>query len=69
MCVFVCVSVCVHLFLCMFLFLMYITFLVPVLQYLKDEEEDLVSPPNTEGNQWVKFLKESTHLKGSSPHC
>lgn len=34
-------------------------------QYLKDEEEDLVSPPNTEGNQWVKFLKDSTHLKES----
>ncbi|KAG5275695.1 hypothetical protein AALO_G00123510 [Alosa alosa] len=34
-------------------------------QYLKDEEEDLVSPPNTDGNQWVKFLKESSHLKES----
>ncbi|KAL2089857.1 hypothetical protein ACEWY4_014545 [Coilia grayii] len=34
-------------------------------QYLKDEEDDLVSPLNTEGNQWVKFVKESTHLKDS----
>ncbi|XP_033848043.1 anaphase-promoting complex subunit 4 [Periophthalmus magnuspinnatus] len=34
-------------------------------QYLKDEEEDLVSPPNTKGNQWLKFLHESTHLKES----
>uniref|UniRef100_A0A3Q3WH34 Anaphase-promoting complex subunit 4 n=1 Tax=Mola mola TaxID=94237 RepID=A0A3Q3WH34_MOLML len=34
-------------------------------QYLKDEEEDLVSPPNTKGNQWLKFLQESTHLKES----
>lgn len=34
------------------------------LQYLKDEDEDLVSPPNTKGNQWLKFLQESTHLKG-----
>lgn len=33
-------------------------------QYLKDEDEDLVSPPNTKGNQWLKFLQESTHLKG-----
>uniref|UniRef100_A0A8C5H643 Anaphase-promoting complex subunit 4 n=1 Tax=Gouania willdenowi TaxID=441366 RepID=A0A8C5H643_GOUWI len=24
-------------------------------QYLKDEEEDLVSPPNTKGNQWLNF--------------
>lgn len=34
------------------------------LQYLKDEDEDLVSPPNTKGNQWLKFLQESTQLKG-----
>ncbi|XP_067085738.1 anaphase-promoting complex subunit 4 [Osmerus mordax] len=34
-------------------------------QYLKDEDEDLVSPPNTQGNQWLKFLQESTHLKES----
>ncbi|NXI03983.1 APC4 protein, partial [Pachycephala philippinensis] len=34
-------------------------------QYLKDEDDDLVSPPNTEGNQWFNFLKDSTHLKES----
>ncbi|XP_048862035.1 anaphase-promoting complex subunit 4 [Brienomyrus brachyistius] len=34
-------------------------------QYLKDEDEDLVSPPNTEGNQWLSFMKGSTHLKES----
>ncbi|KAG7228785.1 hypothetical protein INR49_008563 [Caranx melampygus] len=34
-------------------------------QYLKDEDEDLVSPPNTKGNQWLKFLQESTYLKES----
>uniref|UniRef100_A0A8C6ZSV9 Anaphase-promoting complex subunit 4 n=1 Tax=Nothoprocta perdicaria TaxID=30464 RepID=A0A8C6ZSV9_NOTPE len=34
-------------------------------QYLKDEDDDLVSPPNTEGNQWFNFLKNSTHLKGN----
>ncbi|KAM3876439.1 anaphase-promoting complex subunit 4 [Diretmus argenteus] len=34
-------------------------------QYLKDEDEDLVSPPNTKGNQWLKFLQESTPLKES----
>ncbi|XP_018588699.2 anaphase-promoting complex subunit 4 [Scleropages formosus] len=34
-------------------------------QYLKDEDEDLVSPPNTKGNQWLNFLQESTHLKES----
>ncbi|KAM9383943.1 anaphase-promoting complex subunit 4 isoform 2-T2 [Pholidichthys leucotaenia] len=34
-------------------------------QYLKDEDEDLVSPPNTNGNQWLKFLQGSTHLKES----
>ncbi|KAF7661406.1 hypothetical protein LDENG_00262020 [Lucifuga dentata] len=35
-------------------------------QYLKDEDEDLMSPPNTKGNQWLNFLQESTHLKESS---
>nr|XP_015200969.1 PREDICTED: anaphase-promoting complex subunit 4 isoform X2 [Lepisosteus oculatus] len=34
-------------------------------QYLKDEDEDLVSPPNTEGNQWTSFVQNSTHLKES----
>ncbi|XP_017311130.1 anaphase-promoting complex subunit 4 [Ictalurus punctatus] len=34
-------------------------------QYLKDEDEDLVSPPNMEGNHWVTFVKQSTHLKES----
>uniref|UniRef100_A0A673LZE6 Anaphase-promoting complex subunit 4 n=1 Tax=Sinocyclocheilus rhinocerous TaxID=307959 RepID=A0A673LZE6_9TELE len=34
-------------------------------QYLKDEDEDLISPPNMEGNQWVTFVKQSTHLKDS----
>ncbi|XP_058234904.1 anaphase-promoting complex subunit 4 isoform X3 [Hemibagrus wyckioides] len=34
-------------------------------QYLKDEDEDLVSPPNTEGNHWVTFVQQSTHLKES----
>ncbi|XP_034563508.1 anaphase-promoting complex subunit 4 [Notolabrus celidotus] len=34
-------------------------------QYLKDEDDDLVSPPNTKGNQWLKFLQESAHLKES----
>lgn len=34
-------------------------------QYLKDEDEDLVSPPSTCGNQWLQFLHESTHLKES----
>ncbi|XP_030628462.1 anaphase-promoting complex subunit 4 [Chanos chanos] len=34
-------------------------------QYLKDEDEDLVSPPNMEGNQWVTFVQGSTHLKES----
>ncbi|XP_057698203.1 anaphase-promoting complex subunit 4 [Corythoichthys intestinalis] len=34
-------------------------------QYLKDEDEDLVSPPSTKGNQWLKFLEESTDLKES----
>ncbi|PKU33204.1 anaphase-promoting complex subunit 4 [Limosa lapponica baueri] len=35
-------------------------------KYLKDEDDDLVSPPNTEGNQWFNFLKNSTHLKENS---
>uniref|UniRef100_A0A8C1GV86 Anaphase-promoting complex subunit 4 n=1 Tax=Cyprinus carpio TaxID=7962 RepID=A0A8C1GV86_CYPCA len=34
-------------------------------QYLKDEDEDLISPPNMEGNQWVTFVKQSTQLKDS----
>lgn len=34
-------------------------------QYLKDEDEDLISPPSMEGNQWVTFVKQSTHLKDS----
>ncbi|XP_027692154.1 anaphase-promoting complex subunit 4 isoform X2 [Vombatus ursinus] len=34
-------------------------------QYLKDEDDDLVSPPNIEGNQWYDFLQSSTHLKES----
>uniref|UniRef100_A0A672ML31 Anaphase-promoting complex subunit 4 n=1 Tax=Sinocyclocheilus grahami TaxID=75366 RepID=A0A672ML31_SINGR len=34
-------------------------------QYLKDEDEDLVSPPNMEGNQWVTFVKQSTYLQES----
>lgn len=34
-------------------------------QYLKDEDDDLVSPPNTEGNQWYDFLQGSSHLKES----
>ncbi|XP_077389622.1 anaphase-promoting complex subunit 4 [Festucalex cinctus] len=34
-------------------------------QYLKDEDEDLVSPPSTKGNQWLKFLQDSAHLKKS----
>ncbi|CAL8255132.1 unnamed protein product [Merluccius merluccius] len=34
-------------------------------QYLKDEDDDLVSPPNIKGNQWLKFLQESTFLKVS----
>ena len=38
---------------------------VCLVQYLKDEDDDLVSPPNTKGNQWLKFLQESSHLKGS----
>ncbi|KAI4878273.1 hypothetical protein NFI96_011775 [Prochilodus magdalenae] len=35
--------------------------------YLKDEDEDLVSPPNMQGNHWVTFVQQSTHLKGK-PH-
>nr|XP_056711207.1 anaphase-promoting complex subunit 4 [Euleptes europaea] len=34
-------------------------------QYLKDEDDDLVSPPNTEGNQWFNFLQNGSHLKES----
>ncbi|XP_053108225.1 anaphase-promoting complex subunit 4 isoform X2 [Hemicordylus capensis] len=34
-------------------------------QYLKDEDDDLVSPPNTEGNQWFNFLQNINHLKES----
>nr|XP_033804073.1 anaphase-promoting complex subunit 4 isoform X2 [Geotrypetes seraphini] len=34
-------------------------------QYLKDEDDYLMSPPNTEGNQWFNFLQNSTHLKES----
>ncbi|XP_033016277.1 anaphase-promoting complex subunit 4 isoform X2 [Lacerta agilis] len=34
-------------------------------QYLKDEDDDLVSPPNTEGNQWFNFLQNSNNLKES----
>uniref|UniRef100_A0A2K5ZRH1 Anaphase-promoting complex subunit 4 n=1 Tax=Mandrillus leucophaeus TaxID=9568 RepID=A0A2K5ZRH1_MANLE len=34
-------------------------------QYLKDEDDDLVSPPNTEGNQWYDFLQNSSYLKES----
>ncbi|XP_027019205.1 anaphase-promoting complex subunit 4 isoform X1 [Tachysurus fulvidraco] len=34
-------------------------------QYLKDEDEDLVSPPNMEGNHWVTFVQQSKHLKES----
>ncbi|KAG2465409.1 APC4 protein, partial [Polypterus senegalus] len=33
-------------------------------QYLKDEDDDLVSPPNYEGNPWVHFVQNSPHLKG-----
>ncbi|XP_066533041.1 anaphase-promoting complex subunit 4 [Hoplias malabaricus] len=35
-------------------------------QYLKDEDEDLVSPPNMEGNHWVTFVQQNTHIKESS---
>ncbi|OCT99402.1 anaphase promoting complex subunit 4 L homeolog isoform X1 [Xenopus laevis] len=34
-------------------------------QYLKDEDDILMSPPNIEGNQWFSFLQSSTHLKES----
>ncbi|KAM8939864.1 anaphase-promoting complex subunit 4 [Pelodytes ibericus] len=34
-------------------------------QYLKDEDDILMSPPSTEGNQWFSFLQSSTHLKDS----
>uniref|UniRef100_A0AAY5EB44 Anaphase-promoting complex subunit 4 n=1 Tax=Electrophorus electricus TaxID=8005 RepID=A0AAY5EB44_ELEEL len=36
-------------------------------QYLKDEDEDLVSPPNMEGNNWLSFVEQSTYLKGEEP--
>ncbi|XP_069781129.1 anaphase-promoting complex subunit 4 [Narcine bancroftii] len=34
-------------------------------QYLKDEDDDLVTPPETEGNPWFSFLQNSVHLKES----
>lgn len=34
-------------------------------QYLKDEDDNLMSPPSTEGNQWFNFLQNSTPLKES----
>ncbi|MEE6462336.1 hypothetical protein FKM82_001563 [Ascaphus truei] len=34
-------------------------------QYLKDEDDTLMSPPNTEGNKWFSFLENSTNLKDS----
>ncbi|XP_075696258.1 anaphase-promoting complex subunit 4 isoform X2 [Rhinoderma darwinii] len=34
-------------------------------QYLKDEDDNLISPPSTEGNQWFNFLQNSTPLKES----
>ncbi|XP_042197057.1 anaphase-promoting complex subunit 4 isoform X2 [Callorhinchus milii] len=34
-------------------------------QYLKDEDDDLVTPPETEGNPWFSFLQNSIHLKES----
>ncbi|KAG8453562.1 hypothetical protein GDO86_000262 [Hymenochirus boettgeri] len=34
-------------------------------QYLKDEDDILMSPPNTDANQWFGFLQSSTHLKDS----
>ncbi|XP_053314308.1 anaphase-promoting complex subunit 4 [Spea bombifrons] len=34
-------------------------------QYLKDEDDDLMSTPSTEGNQWFNFLQKSTYLKDS----
>ncbi|KAM5132349.1 anaphase-promoting complex subunit 4 isoform 1-T4 [Mantella aurantiaca] len=34
-------------------------------QYLKDEDDDLLSPPSTEGNQWFSFLQNSAPLKES----
>ncbi|XP_031752503.1 anaphase-promoting complex subunit 4-like isoform X2 [Xenopus tropicalis] len=34
-------------------------------EYLKDEDDILMWPPNTEGNQWFSFLQSSTHLKES----
>ncbi|KAJ1214456.1 hypothetical protein NDU88_002075 [Pleurodeles waltl] len=34
-------------------------------QYLKEEDDHLMSPPNTEGNQWFNFLQSSVYLKES----
>ncbi|XP_073441368.1 anaphase-promoting complex subunit 4 isoform X2 [Dendrobates tinctorius] len=34
-------------------------------QYLKDEDDTLMSPPSTEGNQWFNFLQDSAPLKES----
>ncbi|CAN2391264.1 complex, partial [Pristimantis euphronides] len=34
-------------------------------QYVKDEDENLMSPPSTEGNQWFNFVQNSTPLKES----
>ncbi|XP_043918098.1 anaphase-promoting complex subunit 4 [Protopterus annectens] len=34
-------------------------------QYLKDEDDDLLTPPNTDGNHWFNFVQNSTHLKDS----
>ncbi|XP_044137795.1 anaphase-promoting complex subunit 4 [Bufo gargarizans] len=34
-------------------------------QYLKDEDDILMSPPRTEGNQWFNFLQNSAPLKES----
>uniref|UniRef100_A0A8C5P886 Anaphase-promoting complex subunit 4 n=1 Tax=Leptobrachium leishanense TaxID=445787 RepID=A0A8C5P886_9ANUR len=41
-------------------------------QYLKDEDDSLMSPPSTEGNQWFNFLHSSSHLKDCPllfPYC
>ncbi|XP_066462138.1 anaphase-promoting complex subunit 4 isoform X3 [Eleutherodactylus coqui] len=34
-------------------------------QYVKDEDENLMSPPSTEGNQWFNFVQGSAALKES----
>ncbi|XP_068096957.1 anaphase-promoting complex subunit 4 [Hyperolius riggenbachi] len=34
-------------------------------QYLKDEDEDLLSPPSTDGNQWFHLIHNSAVLKES----